>query len=306
MANEQHSDEMKLAMTVIVEAAVQECKKTGVQEIVYPFDYGGIPLFVTVRPDMTVDLPAPELPDGETSTSWPVPGEDFVGFHACGCRHEPTITDPNDLVPRYRIKLHCPKHQEPIGRLMGVLAGVATCGTHQNQKGFYAVDLAEGTQDHEPSCPSCAWTLTQMAPDALATVLHLRTNGTPVDKAILAVQQALETKAREAEKLKAFQEDLAEEAANPTSTQTQEQPSLATGIVCPMGKEPCQLHDPACSVSPGYFRTTMHGKQVEICGDCVEESGGSIVENAMGIDRLSAGPDLGDGFRGLDRTAKHE
>jgi len=46
----------------------------------------------------------------------------------------------------------------------------------------------------------------------------------------------------------------------------------------------------------------VHGKPVEICGDCVQESDGSVLEYAVGIETLTVFPYQGDEFRGLDRS----
>lgn len=66
-------------------------------------------------------------------------------------------------------------------------------------------------------------------------------------------------------------------------------------ITCPLGKDPCALRKPDCNISPGLFRVQFAGREVDMCGDCVEQCGADVLATAKSIDRLSVNVRKGDG-----------
>lgn len=81
--------------------------------------------------------------------------------------------------------------------------------------------------------------------------------------------------------------------------------NLKQKITCPLGKEPCAMHQPDCNISPGLFRVDFQGQQRDMCGDCVNECGAHVLATAKSIDRPTVQVREGDGdFRGQDRKAR--
>lgn len=52
---------------------------------------------------------------------------------------------------------------------------------------------------------------------------------------------------------------------------------------CPLSKDPCKMNDPTCNVSPGIFIADVQGKQVTMCGDCLNQMGAQAIASARSI-----------------------
>lgn len=57
--------------------------------------------------------------------------------------------------------------------------------------------------------------------------------------------------------------------------------------LCPLGKSPCALQDPNVAVDPGLYRVPFAGRDVDMCGACVNECGAEVIGQARSIDRLT-------------------
>ena len=50
--------------------------------------------------------------------------------------------------------------------------------------------------------------------------------------------------------------------------------------LCPLGKDPCHLHNPMCHISPGLMVVEYGGRQMDMCGECVTETGVKVLGQA--------------------------
>ncbi len=69
----------------------------------------------------------------------------------------------------------------------------------------------------------------------------------------------------------------------PIQPQEAEKPAETPHGPCPLGKAPCHMADPHVNVAPGLFTAERDGKQFNVCGDCLNEMGASVVGSARSI-----------------------
>lgn len=52
---------------------------------------------------------------------------------------------------------------------------------------------------------------------------------------------------------------------------------------CPLGKSPCHMAAPQCTVSPGLFVVMRDGRQFNVCGNCLNEMGAEVIGSARSL-----------------------